>query len=62
MNHKTTQTQHMELTDLLNRRRSLSKSWIKAAGLLKGKKKLDPLAYQKKIRKEWARRFNKLTR
>lgn len=62
MNHKTTQAHPMKLIDLPSPSQLLPKSWLKAAGLLKGKKKLDPLAYQKKIRKEWERRFSKLTR
>ena len=35
-------------------------AWKKAAGLLRGKK-IDPVGYQKKIRKEWEDRLEKLT-
>ena len=37
-------------------------SMIKVVGLLKGKKRVDPLGYQKKIRKEWNNRLAKLER
>ncbi|MFA6106114.1 MAG: hypothetical protein WC745_00350 [Patescibacteria group bacterium] len=37
----------------------LPESWIKAAGILKGKK-IDALKFQKKIRKEWETRMKKL--
>lgn len=62
MNHRTIQTNILKLNDLSRPRQSLPKSLIKAAGLLKGRKKIDPLVYQKQIRKEWERRFNKLIR
>lgn len=62
MNHKTSQAYPMKLTDLPSLHQPLPKSWIKAAGLLKGKKKLNPLVYQKKIRKEWECRFGELNR
>ena len=35
-------------------------AWKKAAGILRGKK-VDPVGYQKKIRKEWEKRLDKLT-
>ena len=59
MNHGTNQ---IKLTDLLRQRRTLPRSMLKAAGLLKGRKKVNPLIYQKELRKEWERRFNKLSR
>ncbi len=34
----------------------LPQSWINAAGILKGKKKVNALRYQKAIRKEWDKR------
>jgi hypothetical protein len=37
-------------------------SWLDVAGILKGKKKVNALAYQKQIRKEWDKRLNKLQR
>jgi len=40
----------------------LPKSWLEAAGILKGRKKIDPLRYQKQIRKEWDKRLEKLSR
>jgi len=42
-----------------SQKRTLPKSWIKAAGLLKHKK-VNPLKYQKQIRAEWEKRFKKL--
>ena len=42
-------------------RRHLPRSWIEAAGILKGKKGIDALRYQRQLRKEWERRFKKLT-
>lgn len=39
-------------------KQALSKAWIKAAGILKGKK-INPLHYQKQIRKEWEKRIKK---
>lgn len=38
----------------------IPQSWIKAAGILKGKKKVNALAYQKQIRKAWDRKLAKL--
>lgn len=59
MNHGTNQ---IKVTDLLHQSRALPKSMLKAAGLLKGRKKVNPLTYQRQLRKEWERRFNKLSR
>lgn len=39
--------------------RPLPEAWIKAGGLLRHKK-IDPIAYQRKIRKEWEDRLRKL--
>lgn len=39
----------------------LPQSWVKAAGLLRGKKKVDALSFQRKIRVEWEKRFKKLS-
>ena len=60
--NKTIPTYQTRLNDLQNVHRPLPKSLIKAAGLLKGRKKVNPLAYQKQIRKEWERHFSKLSR
>lgn len=38
---------------------SVPKGWYKAAGILSGKKHIDPLCYQKEIRKEWKSRLKK---
>lgn len=38
----------------------LPESWKKAAGLLKGRKTPDPLAYQRSVRQEWETRMKKL--
>ena len=37
-------------------RHSLPQSWLAIVGILKGKKKVDALRYQKNIRKEWNKR------
>lgn len=39
----------------------LPRSWLEAAGILKGKK-IRPLSYQKRIRKEWEERLKKLSK
>jgi len=39
-------------------RQPLPRSWLEAAGILK--KKIEPLRYQKQIRKEWEKRWKKL--
>jgi len=38
----------------------LPKSWVRAAGILKAKKPVNPLKYQKQIRQEWNERLEKL--
>ena len=40
-------------------RYTLPKSWWRAAGLLRHKK-LNPVAYQKKIRQEWENRLKRI--
>ena len=40
----------------------LSESWIKARGILKGKKAVNVLCYQKQIRKEWEKRSRSFKR
>ena len=35
-------------------------SWLDVAGILKGKKKVNALKYQKQVRKDWDKRLNKL--
>ena len=40
-------------------RRPLPRGWLEVAGILK-KKKIDPLRYQRKIRREWEKRWKKL--
>jgi hypothetical protein len=49
----------INVKEILKSRKTLPKSWIKAAGLLKHKK-VNPLKYQKQIRAEWEKRFKKL--
>lgn len=41
--------------------RKLPKSWTQAAGLLRHKR-IDPVAYQRRIRQEWEDRMKKLER
>ena len=48
--------------ELENYRYPIPESWLKVIGILKGKKKVNALAYQRKIRKEWSRRLAKLER
>ena len=43
-------------------RRPLPRIWVVAAGILKGRKRIDALRYQRQIRKEWDRRLRKLAR
>jgi len=43
-------------------RNPVPRSWLKVAGILKGKKKINALAYQKQIRKTWETRLAKLER
>jgi len=35
----------------------LPESWKKVAGILKGKRRIDPLRYQRQIRAEWEKRI-----
>jgi hypothetical protein len=42
----------MKIKSLSQRKKSLPLAWKKAAGMWKNKK-LDPILYLKKIRKEW---------
>ena len=46
--------------ELKTLRYPLPQSWLKVAGILKGKKKVNALAYQKQIRKGWTTRLAKL--
>lgn len=39
----------------------LPQSWLRAAGILK-KRKINPLDYQRQIRKEWEKRLKKLSK
>lgn len=55
MNHATNQ---LKINDMLRQRRPLTKSMIKAVGLLKGKK-INALRYQKHVRKEWDLRLKR---
>jgi hypothetical protein len=49
--------------DVKNLRYPIPLSWKKAAGMLKGRKRLEnPVTYQHKIRKEWETRFKRQTR
>ena len=48
--------------ELKEARHPLPKSWTDAAGILKGKKRVDALKYQKQIRREWDRRSKELSR
>ena len=40
-------------------RQSLPRGWLEVAGILKGKRQVNPLRYQKQIRKEWDKRLKK---
>ncbi|MBI2623530.1 MAG: hypothetical protein HYW65_03060 [Candidatus Liptonbacteria bacterium] len=54
----TTQNKQDVLAELGITKRELPKSWWQAIGILKGKR-IDGLAYQKKIRGEWEKRLRK---
>ena len=58
---KTTQKAKILTPDEVKHLRyPLPESWKKAAGMLKGRKNLvDPLKYQRSVRKEWEQRFDK---
>jgi len=57
------QARILTVEELKTWRRPLPKGWNEAAGMLKGDKRiLDPVAYQKTIRKEWEDRFQKQLR
>ncbi len=43
-------------------RHPLPQSWIEAAGILNGKKRINALRYQRQIRKEWNKRLEKLAK
>lgn len=45
--------------ELATLRYPLPESWKKAAGLLKGRKLIDPVEYQRTIRKEWESRLKR---
>ncbi len=48
--------------ELETMRYPVPQSWLNVAGILKGKKKVSALAYQKQIRKTWETRLAKLER
>ena len=48
--------------DLEAMRYPVPQSWLDVAGILKGNKKVNALAYQKQIRKGWGKRLSKLER
>ena len=48
--------------DLETMRYPVPQSWLDVAGILKGKNKVNALAYQKQIRKGWGKRLYKLER
>ncbi len=48
--------------DLETMRYPVPQSWLDVAGILKGKKKVNALAYQKQIRKGSGKRLSKLER
>jgi hypothetical protein len=57
---KNKQATIIDVKEMLKpQKRTLPKSWIKAAGLLKHKK-INPLKYQRQVRAEWEKRFKKL--
>ena len=55
-----TKARILTVDDVANHRIPLPEDWIKAAGVLKRKKGLHPLRYQRQIRREWDRRQRKL--
>ena len=58
----TQQTKIITPSELEKLRRPLPRSWIDAAGILKGRKRIAPLRYQRQIRKEWDRRLKELAK
>lgn len=44
---------------VLTPERTLPATWWQAAGILKGKKRTEPLVYQSRIRAEWDRRLKR---
>ncbi len=47
---------------LLKPRYNLPRSLVEAVGMLKGKKRVNPLRYQRQLRREWEKRLTKLYR
>jgi hypothetical protein len=60
MNPIQTKAKVITLQEVDRLRYPIPSGWDKAAGILKGKKRIDPVAYQKKIRREWEERFGRL--
>jgi len=58
-NQKTKILSPEKLSEL---RKSLPRSWLEAAGILTARKRVNPLLYQKRIRKEWEKRLRRLSR
>lgn len=54
------QAKILTVEELEHHRIRLPESWTRAAGLLKGKKRINGLTYQKQVRKEWDKRLKKL--
>ncbi len=50
----------IEPTAVENLRYNVPKSLFDVAGILKASRRIDPLPYQKKIRRSWGKRFARL--
>lgn len=57
---QTAQTKPILLSKARRAHYSLPHSWTEAAGILKGKRRVSPLRYQKRARQEWDRRWKKV--
>lgn len=61
MQRTKSQATIITLDELDTIKKKLPASWTNAIGILKGKK-IDPLKYQRAIRKEWAQRLKRQIR
>lgn len=57
-----TRTNVITIEEARRRDRVIPKAWLDVIGILKGKRKISALAYQRKIRAEWNRSLGKKTR
>lgn len=54
-----TKAKVITLKELARLRYPLPESWKRAAGMLKGRKGVDALKYQKEVRDEWEKRIKR---